>query len=923
MYRIAQVFILAFLLTVAPEVYAGSSKKIDPQPVPSELIAMENALAGPGLIGLFYLDMDYALRLEKVFMGEGDALALPTSSGKENKEDDSFLNFLRRSGVNPGESVDYILGGFLDGIKGGGQVQVALGKFSVESIVQEWQKNKNVKQTQMNGRTAWLWSRVDEETCKPSPPELMVVENQRLIIGDPEAVAWLLQRLDQPKAETDLSQWRRYRTGKLFAFAVLVPKNLENISQNGMARMFAHSAQEQMAPVTGIYGGGTITWKPKGIDLELLLETANAEWNQEQRRKFLEWKKKTTQKIDPEFKTVKNLMNYLDLQATDRQLVLQAKINDALIKDIGNVFQEGLDWFASSLSSSFSISGGEQSSGEKIIPLKDINQYKDSFQPKDLDPFDSMADPNERFVTTTGPFGIQIKGISLNPKEAGVVDLDLKIVSSSIPKLEINSFAGEGEGTGAWFRVAHVFSKNGKELLREELCGKDRNSKAVTLQKGYRNVEVKRVKKTPTIQKLIQTKPRWSNLTLDVLQGTKTVHLQPGTQLSDIATIEGEIILQLPSDITKKRIRAPFKNKVVQAGDLRIKMKKAASDSVSFTASGKVNRLLETRALNGSGKYLQNGGSMSSPFFFGKGVNTNKQFRGQPKTVEFVFARKTSKRIYPFHFKFQRPTYPASPFFKSVAVKTQSRRTLLSQRGSTPRREVCSNRSIEFQSRPFYICLDQNMHMQRKWKQPGKYATGSFLVHSLDTAAITDNLSAAQLTVEKVIVKDGSNPARKTLSVKDEQFLILNSNYVSPLKGDQVRIEAGPVKKEDEGLTPVGFEGYLKIRLPRKLDSFRLDLFTLGSTAQSSNGLKVKFTGVTEKGVRMEIEGPRETLVHFTPLNLRGKPLNQKDPHIKKMDSEGETIWQAEIQVPSETRYMDIVFAPKQDIWKIPFHLEK
>jgi hypothetical protein len=320
MFRITQAFFLAFFLIIAPEAYAGPSKKINPQPVPSELIAMEDALAGPGLIGLFYFDMDYAARLEKVFMGEGDALALPTSTGKKNKEDDSFFNFLRRSGLNPGESVDYILGGFIDGIKDGGQVQVALGKFPVESIEREWQKSKNAKQTKVNGRKAWLWSKVDKETCKPSPPQLIVVENQRLIIGDPEAVAWLLKRLDQSKAETDLSQWRRYRTGKLFAFAVLVPKNLENVSQNGMARMFAHSAQEQMAPITGIYGGGTTTWKPKGIDLELLLETANAEWNQEQHKKFLEWKKKALKEIDPEFKTVKNLMSYLDLKATDQQL---------------------------------------------------------------------------------------------------------------------------------------------------------------------------------------------------------------------------------------------------------------------------------------------------------------------------------------------------------------------------------------------------------------------------------------------------------------------------------------------------------------------------------------------------------------------------------------------------------------------------
>ena len=213
--------------------------------------------------------------------------------------------------------------------------------------------------------------------------------------------------------------------------------------------------------------------------------------------------------------------------------------------------------------------------------------------------------------------------------------------------------------------------------------------------------------------------------------------------------------------------------------------------------------------------------------------------------------------------------------------------------------------------------------MQSKWKKPGKYAMGTFLVHSPDAPAISNNLSATQLTVEKVIVKDGSSPTWKTLLVKDERFLNLNSNYVYPLKGDQLRIEAGPVGEEDESLKPVGFDGHLKIRLPRKLSSFRLDLFTLGSTAQSSNGLKARFTGISEKGIRMEIEGPRETLVHFTPLNLRGKSLSQKEPRIEKMDFEGKAVWQVEIQAPPETRYMDIVFASQQDTWEIPFHLEK
>ena len=923
MFRVFNITALLISLAIASLAYAGSSKKVNPKPVPSELIPVEDALAGTDLIGLFFLDVDYALRLEKVFMGEGDSLALPTTTSKKDEEDDSFFGFLKRSGLKPSESVDYIIGGFINKTKKDGQVQVALGNFPVESVTQMWRKNKNIKQTQVNGRTAWLWSGVDKDTCKPSPPELMVVEDHRLIIGDPEAVASLLKRLDQPKAEKDLTQWRDYRKGKLFAFAVLVPKDLENVSPNGMARMFAKSAKEQMAPVTGIYGGGTITWKPKGIDLEVLLDTANAEWNRKQRQNFLEWKNKTAVKIDPAFKSIKNLLNHLDLKATNERITLQAKINDTLIKNIKNVFQEGVDWFASSLSASMSISGSKQRTDEQIIPFKEVKQYKNLLQPKDLDPFDATANPSESFSSTTGPFGIRVKGISLNPDESGNIDLHLEVVSSPISKIDVNPFAEVNEGTGAWLRITHVRDARGRELLLDEPCGKDRNSSYAALRKGFRSIDVKRAKKTTTINKLIQAKPRWSNLTIDILQGTKTVHLRRGILLSDIASIEGEIQLQLPSKIVKKRVRVPFKNKVVQTGGIRIKLKELNVNAISFTASGEVGHLIETRALNSSGKYLRNSGSSSSSLFFGQGVNKNKQFQGNPKTVEFVLAGKSSQKSYPFQFAFQRPAYMADQFFKRVQVQTQSRRAFLQKRRSSPKRKVCSRNNAEFRSGAFYFCLQENIYLRDKWQQTGKYAWGSFVVHSQDTDAITHNLSAARMVIEKIIFQDGSPSKSKTLPAKGEKFIVMDSNFSPPLKAAQFQIDAGPVSTEAEHMTPVGFEGYLEVRLPRKLNSIRLDLNELGNSGEAANGLRAKFTGINQDKVTLEIEGPRENLVQFQPLDGSRKPLKQGNANIKKTDSEKKIVWQAEVRVPSQTRYMKIVYSTKQDTWKVPFHIEK
>jgi hypothetical protein len=220
--------------------------------------------------------------------------------------------------------------------------------------------------------------------------------------------------------------------------------------------------------------------------------------------------------------------------------------------------------------------------------------------------------------------------------------------------------------------------------------------------------------------------------------------------------------------------------------------------------------------------------------------------------------------------------------------------------------------------------MNKNLNMRDKWKQTGKYVSGSFMVHSQDSDSITHNLSAARMIIEKVIMQDENLSKRKTLPVKkDAQFLVIDSNYAPPLKGAQLQIEAGPLTSNAEHMTPVGFEGHMEIRLPRKLNSLRLDLNERGNTGEAANGLRAKFTGIDQDKVLIEIEGPRETLVQLQPLDGSRKPLKQGSAHIKKTVSEKKTIWQAEVRVPSQTRYMEIVYATKQDTWKVPFHIEK
>ena len=351
MKSIVKVLAIIVPLAIAGWVYAGLTKIVDPLPAPPELIALEDALAGPDLVGLFYVDMNYMVRLKNVIGGARDPFALTSVTNKDDAVTDSLLEFLRQSGLRVDKSVDYLLGGFIAREKGVGKVQVALGSFPVDTLARHWKKDEDVKQTEVNGRTAWLWTPIDVETCKASPPEVLIVEKDRLITGDIESVSWFLNRLESPDVKQDLSYWRNYRKDKLFSFAVFIPKNLKDIPRNMFVKMFAHAAQKKMVSVTGIYGGGKVNKISAGLDMEVLLNSSDKAWNLEQHKEFQNWKKETIADIDPEFKSVKNILGYLDSESSDEKLVLKANINKSLFKDIGGVVKEGVNWFASSISS--------------------------------------------------------------------------------------------------------------------------------------------------------------------------------------------------------------------------------------------------------------------------------------------------------------------------------------------------------------------------------------------------------------------------------------------------------------------------------------------------------------------------------------------------------------------------------------------
>ncbi len=129
--------------------------------------------------------------------------------------------------------------------------------------------------------------------------------------------------------------------------------------------------------------------------------------------------------------------------------------------------------------------------------------------------------------------------------------------------------------------VNGLVNRDGRNLLREESCGAERNALGGDLDPAdgmlFRNDNFVRV---------------------PILAGSKAVRLEPGATLSGIASVQGHIVLRLPTATKSYRIEAPFQSQTVSAPELRVVLGDSADGTIKYDISGRTDRLLAARALN-------------------------------------------------------------------------------------------------------------------------------------------------------------------------------------------------------------------------------------------------------------------------------------------------------------------------------------
>ena len=183
--------------------------------------------------------------------------------------------------------------------------------------------------------------------------------------------------------------------------------------------------------------------------------------------------------------------------------------------------------------------------------------------------------------------------------------------------------------------------------------------------------------------------------------GSKSIRLRPGVRIGDVAAVEGEVRLRLPSGIEIIQLSAPFAGQAIDAPGVRIKFADSGKDGIQYEISGQTDRILAVRALNESNQYLRRGMSFASGRLMGPGKTVGVQFAGEPAFVEVVLAREDVSRDYAFSLEEVAPRFDRWDVPKPYAVATTTKKEFQRQMRKADLRKACGGQKPLRKLSPF------------------------------------------------------------------------------------------------------------------------------------------------------------------------------------------------------------------------------
>ena len=906
------IILLVLIGLLAGGAYFLITKALVPDDVPAKVMNAEEAMAASGTIAIASLDMSFVRRVDKILNASKDPAPLV-----KPKPAKTFLDKLKKQGVNLYSQTDYALATINVGQEKPAYSVVLFGRFSPVRIKKVIQQSHLVEES-ANG--VWLITKIVEEKkiddpCaaptssakKPGPKQQAVqIKNDRVLISSPELMPILLKRFaNKARSEVSLTKWRNFRKNKVLAGTVMAPKEAKKAAVDLSSAILLGSVSNQ--PITELYAGSEVQIIPSpGFSVLVDAHSNSAAWPLEVKTKYDAWLGETVLDLK-EMPTLASLFKTLNVQADGNILRFKTMADQTTLNNIEKIPAEFFKMIFENVSF-----GGDKVGEEKIVKDEDVKQYAASYDFTSIEPFDVKSSfYNLDYVV--GPFGVRLKRIGLLATDDSVIELKISAEGKGFENISSELMHKSDESPAASLIVTSVEDKEGNNLLREELCGKTRNSVAASLN-------------TSRDKEYVDGK--WISKSIKV-SGDKSVRLKKNVPLSQVVNIKGKIVIRAATRTRVQAVQQPFKNKVIKTKKVRMFFKKSNSHTVKYDLSGEMNHILAIRAKNAKGQYLAGSGSSSS----GNDVKTiSKRFKGKIASIEVVVAEERVDQEYPFEIKQFALQYGKAGNGAQIGMMTTSKKAILRQYAKAKYKDECKDKAkVELEG--FLVCLNK---FGDRW---GRDIGGAFDVVAPADEALQNDLRAGILSIDSVQTDTGEKiEFNKTERVsfdykfdtvydkKKKDWNIVNKR----LYGSNVAIYSDKEELKNKKISVVN--GTLTIRIPKQPKHFDLVANEIG-VFKKDNGLVANISAFEDWSTYIDLQGPVDNVMRFMAVAKGGTILKTGNDRINekqvstwgKSHEEKEKIkalpkkWQGMITIYGQPEVIRVYYAENFDVIKRKF----
>jgi len=835
----------------------------------AELTITENSLASTDMLMLSSIDLDFLRKLEAKLYGKATLPDLIPDTPKNN----SLYSALQSALMLYPDSITYIsAAAYMNKQHSLSFALVAGGRIHIDDVIKLLKSNAQA-QPHAHIADAWNVQVQDVDSCQMSKIMTIIVAKDKIIALDNDNLQ-LLERLQKAApAARDLTRWREFRNSRFIAAAAFLPGELPQQGIDPFVGFATQQVKQKLADFNEIYLGAGSTAFPPGGKLSLWLTTNNPAIAAE---KASVWKAElaaSRKNWGNAIPTLAKLHDRVKFKVSGNKLQTEVKLDKKLATDLGKLPAELISMMFSGMGMSNSSPQVTSNPPAEVID-KNPRKFTDQFNPALILPYDPKALFAEPAEVSVGPFGIQLAGVRLTNTDPKTLEIDVKALGSNFPNVSDNAESAMA------LSISSVRDKDGKELLRSEPCGRDRNSLAAHPSFSFGGGR---------------------------LTATKKVRLQEAVRHADVALITGNVQLKIPTRIETVLISNPKTGDLIEREFLRIELTKVETGSISYRVSGRLGRLLHVQAKNSKGEFLASGSASSMSGGFNDAKSTTIEFKGKIASLEFVLAQVNTQKDYPFELRETHPQaidawLPDKPYIFEAYSKAEIKR-ISTQTTSTPKRYQQPVATAH--SGPAIVDLVRvgtfgDMQLGLSLYTP--------LLKNMDGA-----LSAVELEIQKITLADGTIHQPPDGQSAWRVPVSMNRNNKDDYVSGQTTIETG-IADKNRKLAAVN--GRLWLNIPLVLDKVTLPLTDVGAQLNTTCG-SIQVTEISRSSITLEGSGDPVCLYAIRALNAEGKDMRVNNTDIQHLQQK----WQVKLSVNGTPGSLELIMLKKSEQIKYPFKL--